>query len=285
MIRKSILVLLGLCTLIAQAEIAVKDGDKIVFMGDSITQFGARPDGYVRLVENGLKANGINAVIIPKGASGQMSSHMLARTDRDVVGQQPQWLILSCGVNDANMGSRGVDLEGYKKNINAILDKAAEAGIKVVLLTPSVINRENLSTPGNKHLEGYCEFLRETARLRNLLLADVNAEMRNVLKTPSSQKDFRLTVDGLHMNGYGNQMMAASVLKALGIPEENIAKLLPEWNKIPSMMPVNNNLATPSFLINIDDYVLLNKEAQAQNITVGDLVQKIIKNHIEELKK
>ena len=38
----------------AMADIAVKDGEKIAFLGDSITQAGARPNGYVRLAIRAL---------------------------------------------------------------------------------------------------------------------------------------------------------------------------------------------------------------------------------------
>ncbi|NIP93719.1 MAG: hypothetical protein GWO24_09770, partial [Akkermansiaceae bacterium] len=40
------------------ADLAVKEGQKIAFMGDSITQAGARPNGYVSLVIRGLEAAG-----------------------------------------------------------------------------------------------------------------------------------------------------------------------------------------------------------------------------------
>ena len=39
-----------------QADIGVKEGEKIAFLGDSITQAGARPNGYVRLVIRGLES-------------------------------------------------------------------------------------------------------------------------------------------------------------------------------------------------------------------------------------
>jgi hypothetical protein len=51
-----------------RAEPAVKTGEKIAFLGDSITQGGANnASGYVRLVISGLEANGIKATMIPAG--------------------------------------------------------------------------------------------------------------------------------------------------------------------------------------------------------------------------
>jgi len=79
---------------------AVKNGDKIAFLGDSITAGGAAKNGYVTLVMEALKSEGLDVSSVPAGQSGNRSSDMLARLDADVISKQPQWLLLSCGVND-----------------------------------------------------------------------------------------------------------------------------------------------------------------------------------------
>src|SRR5882672_9740956 len=68
----------------SSAEIAVRSGEKIAFLGDSITEGGwGNPLGYVRLVMAGLEANGIKAEAVPAGISGHKSDNMLARLERD----------------------------------------------------------------------------------------------------------------------------------------------------------------------------------------------------------
>ncbi len=75
----------------ATAEISVKSGDKIAFLGDSITAGGwGNPAGYVKLVIAGLEANGVKAEPIPAGISGHKSDQMLARLDKDVLSKKPQ---------------------------------------------------------------------------------------------------------------------------------------------------------------------------------------------------
>ena len=266
------------------AEILVKSGETIVFLGDSITQFGNRPDGYVRLVMDGLKRSGIDAKMIPAGISGHKSNDMLGRVDRDVIRHKPDWMLLSCGVNDVGHGIRGVKLEDFKKNITAILDKAQAAGIKVMILTPTLC-REKLDDAANKKLEGYCEFLRDTAKNRKLPVADLNRRMREELAARKNRQGHKVTIDGLHMNGYGNQMMAAGVLEAFGVPAEKIASMRKEWNRIPSMAPILNHQHNPRFLISIDDYELLRAEAGRKNCSVDQLVRQILAEHIEKLKK
>ena len=126
-----------------------KSGDSIAFLGDSITQQGAAsPAGYVYLVINGLEQQGQKVTAIPAGISGHTSKDMLARLDRDVISKKPTWMTLSCGVNDVWHGANGVELEPYKQNITAIVDKAQAAGIKVIMLTATMIqeNQTNAST-------------------------------------------------------------------------------------------------------------------------------------------
>ena len=96
--------ILVVCISISQLhaqDIQVKDGQTIAFLGDSITQFGAHSGcGYVRLVDYGLKANGIEIKRVNAGISGHKSNQMLERLEKDVLSKKPDWLTLSCGVND-----------------------------------------------------------------------------------------------------------------------------------------------------------------------------------------
>ena len=71
------------CVSAACADIAVKNGDAIAFLGDSITQMGNNgPGGYIHLVIDGLKAAGVEARPIAAGISGHKSNNMLARVDK-----------------------------------------------------------------------------------------------------------------------------------------------------------------------------------------------------------
>ena len=48
-------------------EVYIKSGDKLAFLGDSITKHGWRPTGYVKLVVLGLISNGIDVTAIAAG--------------------------------------------------------------------------------------------------------------------------------------------------------------------------------------------------------------------------
>ena len=215
--------LLG-ATAVNAADIAVKDGQKIAFMGDSITQGGVGPKGYVTLVIRGLEANGIKATAIPAGISGHKSNDMLARLERDVLSKKPDWMTLSCGVNDVWHGAKGVPLDQYQQNIVKIVDQCQAAGIKVMILTSTMIG-EDQPNPNNQKLIAYNNFLRELAKEKKCLLADLNADMQAAIAAAGPDKKGNLlTADGVHMNPAGNVMMATGVLKAFGLSAEQIAK-------------------------------------------------------------
>lgn len=214
------------------ADILVKSGEKVAFMGDSITEGGwGNPKGYVRLVMAGLKANGVEAEPVPAGISGHKSNQMLERLDKDVLSKKPQWMTLSCGVNDVWHGANGVPLEKYKDNITKIAEQCAAAGVKVVVLTATVI-QEKLDNPENQKLAGYNDFLRQLAKDKKLPLADLNGMFQERIKAENKPDQKILTADGVHMNDEGNRVMARGVLKAFGLDDAQLAKAEKAWTEI-----------------------------------------------------
>jgi lysophospholipase L1-like esterase len=222
----------------------VQSGETIAFLGDSITQQGAgAPTGYVRLVESGLKANGIDVKVIGAGISGHKSNQMLERLQKDVLDKKPTWMTLSCGVNDVWHGERGVALDDYKKNITAIVDRCAEAGVKVVILTATPI-KEN-DNDNNRKLAGYNEFLKQLAAERKLPLADLNTAMWAELNQPTQPRpagDF-LTSDGVHMNPIGDGIMAVGVLEAFGLDAAQLAKAREAWQERPVFLKATGQIS------------------------------------------
>lgn len=276
--------LLATCHL-APAAIPVKPGDKVAFLGDSITQAGQRsPGGYVQLVGSGLAANGVNIEIIGAGISGHKSNQMLERLERDVLAKHPQWMTLSCGVNDVWHGPKGVSLEDYRKNITRIVDKAQAAGIKVVILTSTMIG-EDQANPNNQKLASYNDFLRSLAIEKKCLFADLNAEMQSALakaakSRPKDKKGNYLTSDGVHMALAGNQMMAAGVLKGFGLNAAELAKAEDGWLDLP-------NTANVAAKMNLTQRQIqqLEKLAAARKTSVDDLINAEFTNLVNSLLK
>lgn len=204
-----------------------KNGDKIYLMGDSITAGATAPNGYGALVATGLKTNGISVQLIGGGVSGNTSQHMLARVDAALAKEKPDWLTLSCGVNDVWHLSRGkgwgVELEAYKTNVAAIVGKAQAAGVRVMIVTPTVV-MEDLNNNDNRKMLGYLEFLKRFAQEKHCLLADANTEFRKVISDERKNDTNVLTDDGIHPGARGHLLMALAILKGFGLDANQLAK-------------------------------------------------------------
>ena len=215
----------------AQGGVCIKEGDRIGFLGDSITAYGNWDAGYLPLTMKGLEIAGVRAVKVAAGWGGDKSNDMLRRLDRDVLSKNVKWMTLSCGVNDVWHGAKGVPLEDYKKNVSAILDKCAASNVTVVVMTATMI-KEDAKNAENTKLAAYNDWLRAEAKRRGLRLADQNAFMQETLakiretdKTPGN----KLTKDGVHMGFRGNCMMAECLLKTLGVDERTMPAIREAW--------------------------------------------------------
>lgn len=265
----SVLITVALA-LLSAAEPLVKSGEKIAFLGDSITQFGNFPAGYLNMVMLGLEKSGVKAVKIPAGISGHKSNDMLARLEKDVFSKKPDWMTLYCGVNDvwhwSHPTGRGCTLEEYRRNIRTILDRAEAAGVKVVLLTPSMIT-ENAADARNLRLAPYVDFIRAEAAARGLPLADVSKALWHEVETAPTRKGHvgtKVTGDGVHMCWYGDRVIAREILKCLGVGAADAEAAAQELRKVRG--------GRYWFGLNLDDgqRADLSARAQAKGLSLED---------------
>jgi lysophospholipase L1-like esterase len=202
----------------------------------------------VNLVVAGLAANGVKVTPIPAGISGHKSNQMLERLERDVLSKKPDWMTLSCGVNDVWHGLQGVPLDDaqaaaktytkrnetepdkgtYEKNITAIIEKTQAAGVQPVILTATVI-KEDLGNAENAQLAPYNDFLRKLAKDKKLRIADLNATFQEKIKAANTPGKNAFTGDGVHMNQEGNKLMARGVLTAFGLDAAQLKKAEESW--------------------------------------------------------
>ncbi len=265
----------------AMAEIQIQNGEKVAFLGDSITQAGAAtPSGYCRLVESALKAQNINASMVFAGIGGHKSDQMLERLDADVLIHKPDWMVLSCGVNDVWHAENGVELPEYKANITQIVEKAQASGAKVILLTATVIF-EDLNNDFNRKLKAYNDFLKQLAEEKNCIIADPNTTMQNYLiKAEAAGQTPRilLTTDGVHMNPYGNMIMAVELLKSIGFSDEQLANTQKVWFNTPNACVINGTVD-----VSISQYEKLYQLAQENNITLQQQVDTLLEKALNEI--
>ena len=194
----------------------MKPGDKIVILGDSITAAG----GYVRDID-ALLAKQYPELKIPtlinKGIGGQKAKDLLARFQRDVIDLKPAFVTIHIGINDVwhrvNAPHDPKVLAAYKANVAKMVDMAQQAGIRVILLTPTIIE-EKAGSEGNRRLTMYVEAEKQVAAAKKCQLVDLHAMFLTALaKHPKN-----LTADGVHMKPLGDAIMATGILPRWAFP-------------------------------------------------------------------
>ena len=103
---------------------------KILAFGTSLTQGYGLPPGteYTTVLQEKLKAVGVDARIVNAGVSGDTSADGLSRLDWSLA-DKPQAAIVEMGSNDA---LRGLAPAQTEKNLNAILAKLKAAHVAVL---------------------------------------------------------------------------------------------------------------------------------------------------------
>lgn len=216
--------------------VKLQPNDRVVFLGDSITQQGAKPGGYVTLVRNALSGNASTkgVKVIGAGISGNKVPDLEKRLERDVLSQKPNVVVIYIGINDVWHWNRnrGTKEEDFKAGLDRIIAQIQQAGAKVILCTPSVIGEKtDGSNQFDSMLEEYSEISRKVTKASDLQLLDLRKAFLSHLKEHNKENAGKnqLTTDGVHLNAAGNRFVANQMLVALGeqpMAEEKPGKLL-----------------------------------------------------------
>ena len=197
----------------------IEDGQKIVFVGDSLT---AAPEGYVKIFERllGALAPGIRLTLINAGVGGNKVGDLLERIGEDVIIHDPDWIAVSVGINDVWHGVNGTPIDLFKERYDELVRRLTNQTVaKLALFTTTVIG-EDLESQANKLLIPYNDFIRETAIRRKALLVPMNEEFYKAItawQKIDSSPDLHFTIDGVHMGPIGDCLMAVTLLRAWGM--------------------------------------------------------------------
>ncbi len=201
---------------------ALRSGDRIVFFGDSITQLGVKPGGYVTLIRDSLARTQPGVEVIGAGISGNKVTDLQARLDRDVLSDKPSVVFIYIGINDvwhwALKNLKGTTPEAYVAGLREVITKIQAVGGRVILCTPTVIGEKH---PGENTqdamLDEYAKLSRSVARETRAELCDLHAMFQSYLKdhNPDDKDRGILTYDGVHLSDDGNRIVAQAMLEAL----------------------------------------------------------------------
>lgn len=196
----------------------------IIFLGDSITELGDRPDGFITLIRDTLRTKyGINtSQIINAGISGNKVTDLQKRLYRDVIQKKPTAVVIYIGINDvwhyALAGLKGTPRDIFESDLRDIVTKIRATGARVIICTPTVIGeKEHCTNPQDTTLDEYAALSVKVAYETNSTLIDLHSVFLKYLRkhNPNNLGKGILTVDGVHLNAKGNQLVASEILKAL----------------------------------------------------------------------
>jgi isoamyl acetate esterase len=201
---------------------ALKKGERIVFLGDSITEAGVSPKGYVTLIKNALaeKHKDLGIEVIGAGISGNKVPDLQKRLDRDVLAKKPTLVVIYIGINDvwhSEMNPpRGTPKNKFDEGLKEIIAKIKDAGGRVVLCTPTVIG-EKKANKLDAQLDEYAEVSRTVAKGTDVQLCDLRKAFREHLDThnPDDKEKGVLTGDRVHLNDAGNKLVADTILATI----------------------------------------------------------------------
>lgn len=207
----------------AQAAPPLAKGERIVFLGDSITQGGVGPDGYVTLVKQALaKSHGdLGIEVVGAGVSGNKVPDLEKRLERDVLSKKPTIVVVYIGINDVwhSESGRGTSKADFEAGLRRILDQIKAVGARAVLCTASVIGEKtDGSNKLDKMLDEYCDVSRKVAADTKTQLLDLRKAFLEYLKQHNGKNAEQgvLTTDRVHLNKEGNAFVARQMLAALG---------------------------------------------------------------------
>lgn len=206
------------------ADEPLKKGDRIVFLGDSITQGGVGPKGYVTVVKNALaeKHKDLEIEVIGAGISGNKVPDLQKRLERDVLAKKPTVVVIYIGINDVWHGekdpARGTPPDKFEAGLKEIIGKIKDAKARVILCTPTVIGEKKIGTNTlDAKLDEYAEISRKVAKDTGSQLCDLRKAFADHLaKNNADDKEKGvLTGDRVHLNEAGNKLVAETILGVL----------------------------------------------------------------------
>ena len=209
---------------------SLRDDDRIIFFGDSITQLGVNPGGYVTLVDQAIGGAGFDVEVIGAGISGHKVPDLQERLERDVLSKDPTIVFVYIGINDVwhwelaktRDHLRGTTPEDFESGLLDIIGRMKDYNIRVILCTPTVVGEQKGGVnPLDEMLDEYAAISRKVAQVADIQLLDLRKAFIDYLDENNVENAYQdmLTYDGVHLNDRGNQFLASLVLDALGVAQ------------------------------------------------------------------
>jgi lysophospholipase L1-like esterase len=208
-------------------------GNKVVFIGDSITDAGRRTDplgvgnGYVNLVRSLVLARypDLGLTIVNRGIGGNTTRHLRERWRADVIAEAPDWLSVKIGINDVwrtydSDGVGAVPIDEFERLYRELLSEAVGAhSTQLILADPYIIDLDQ-GNPMRRQIDEYCAVVSRIADDFGAIHVHTQAAFDRVLQS-TTPEDW--AADKIHPGTPGHAVIALEFLKAIGFDLGNPA--------------------------------------------------------------
>lgn len=226
---------------------------KVVCFGDSLTQQGYRPGGWLCLLAEAYETK---ADVVNRGFSGYNTNLALLNAYdiafAEYTSKAPDVVLICFGANDAAMAEREVPPNGpqsqhvpvelYSANLNTLVERLKKQWnnnntTTIVLVSPPSVNdtlyaehcaKQGLPLPTRTKATSrlYRDACEHVAKQHHVLFADSFSAFE-----PS---DASLFTDGLHLSGAGNSALFRCVLETLANDANHPSRMpnaFPHWKE------------------------------------------------------
>ncbi|MDD4872789.1 MAG: SGNH/GDSL hydrolase family protein [Kiritimatiellae bacterium] len=214
--------------------IELKDGDTMVFLGDSITHQCL----YTQYIEDYYYTRYPDRRICfhNSGIGGDRAADALARFDDDVAAFKPKYVTILLGMNDGSYTNFVPQIfETYEKGMIELLDKIAAIGALAIPMTPTMHDSraarmrkpaEPRDTYYNSVLAFYGTWLREIASQRGLGFVNMWTPLNDLTMTQRKKDpNFTLIPDAVHPSPTGQVVMATAIINDM-IPRSTVSQII-----------------------------------------------------------
>ncbi|WP_179394555.1 SGNH/GDSL hydrolase family protein [Lacticaseibacillus absianus] len=204
--------------------------ETLLFTGDSVTDCGRDRnglpgflgDGYPNMVSAALTAiyPELTIKVQNTGVGGDTTNELLARWDRDVIQQHPDYVSILIGVNDVWRHFDApfyhptdlVTPDGYRANYQAMIDATQDKVKQIIIISPFFFEPDR-HNPMRAMVDQYRAIAEELATTNELRYVDVQAVVDRYLTLHAS---YILTADRVHPNFKGHLLVTNTFLQAIG---------------------------------------------------------------------
>ena len=210
----------------------LQNGQSVVFFGDSITR-GNFGSNYIDIIERLLSEHprSANIRLINAGRDGDTVDGLKHRAQSDVLAYKPDWVVVLIGINDvlnASVSIAGLSMEssGERQSTHHMIEHFTSSYLSLIDILKGPV--KNLAICTTTVIEGSMglsveeklalvnDTIRSISQVKNCGLIDLHLAFKKrvvELREEGKHAEFLLTVDGVHLNKRGAQLVAETMFQ------------------------------------------------------------------------